>query len=96
MKNNDVIYSIRTTTRFRKDLKLMEKRGYNIELLNKIVDLLSRGEELPAKNKDHALKGNFLGSRECHIAPDWLLIYEIENNELILYLTDTGSHSDLF
>lgn len=90
------MYAIKPTSRFQKDLKLAQKRGYNLGLLTNIIKKLAAGEELPAKNRDHALIGNYAGCRECHIAPDWLLIYERENNELILYLTRTGTHSDLF
>ena len=89
-------YNIVQTTKFKKDLKLAKKRGYNLSLLREVVDLLTEGKSLPEKNKDHALIGNFVGCRECHITPDWLLIYEISNNELILYLARTGTHSDLF
>ena len=60
------------------------------------MDMLANEQPLPEKYKDHALTGDWKGFRECHIQPDWLLIYEINNNELILYLTRTGSHSDLF
>ncbi|WP_317368427.1 type II toxin-antitoxin system YafQ family toxin [uncultured Tyzzerella sp.] len=90
------MYNIVATNKFKKDLKLAIKRGYNISLLNDIVEKLAKGEKLPDKNKDHNLIGNYLGCRECHITPDWLLIYEICDNELILYLTRTGTHSDLF
>lgn len=90
------MYAIKPTSRFQKDLKLAQKRGYNLELLTNIVRKLAAGEELPAKNRDHPLIGNYAGCRECHISPDWLLIYEIEDSELILYLTRTGTHSDLF
>ncbi len=90
------MYAIRPTTRFQKDLKRMEKRGYNIALLTDIIKKLANGEQLPEKNRDHALVGDFIGCRECHVAPDWLLIYEIADSELILYLTRTGSHGDLF
>ena len=90
------MYAIRPTTRFQKDLKRMEKRGYNIALLTDIIKKLAKGEQLPEKNRDHALAGDFIGCRECHVAPDWLLIYEIADSELILYLTRTGTHSDLF
>ena len=67
-----------------------------MDLMEKIVDTLASGNVLEAKHKDHALSGKFLGCRECHITPDWLLIYEIDNGELLLYLTRTGTHSDLF
>jgi len=81
---------------FKKDYKRVVKRGYNIKLLEDIIKKLANGETLPEKNKDHALSGDYIGCRECHITPDWLLVYEIDNGELILYLTRTGSHSDLF
>ena len=90
------MYSIRPTTKFQKDLKRIEKRGYNISLLTDVIKKLANGERLPEKNRDHVLAGDYAGCRECHIAPDWLLIYEISDNELILYLTRTGTHSDLF
>lgn len=91
-----MMYSIRPTTRFQKDLKRIEKRGYNISLLTEVIKKLATGEPLPEKNRDHNLQGEYAGCRECHITPDWLLIYEIANDELILYLTRTGTHSDLF
>ena len=90
------MYSVRPTTKFQKDLKRIAKRGYDISLLTEVIKKLVNGERLPEKNKDHALSGDYSGYRECHITPDWLLIYEIENDELILYLTRTGTHSDLF
>lgn len=88
--------NVKPTTKFQKDLKRVQKRGYNIALLTEVIKKLAAGEVLPEKNRDHALSGDFAGCRECHIAPDWLLIYEISNKELILYLTRTGTHSDLF
>lgn len=90
------MYNVRPTSKFQKDLKRAKKRGYNIDLLTDIIKKLAAGEPLPAKNKDHALSGDYVGCRECHITPDWLLIYELEGNNLILYLTRTGTHSDLF
>lgn len=89
-------YGIVLTSMFKKDLKLAKKRGYNLSLLSDVVDTLAQGIPLPEKYKDHSLIGNYKGCRECHITPDWLLIYEISDNELILYLTRTGTHSDLF
>ena len=89
-------YEIRPTTKFQKDLKRAQKRGYKLDLLTEIIKKLANGEPLPAKNRDHALSGIYEGCRECHIEPDWLLIYEIVDQELILYLTRTGTHSDLF
>ena len=89
-------YTVKTTTLFKKDFKLAMKRGLNIELLENIIALLSMGEPLPEKNKDRALTGNWVGHRECHILPDWLLIYRIEDDVLVLTLARTGTHSDLF
>jgi len=90
------MYAIRPTAKFQKDLKRIEKRGYNISLLTDIIKKLANGEALPEKNRDHSLSGDYTGCRECHITPDWLLIYEVADSELILYLTRTGTHSDLF
>lgn len=84
------------TNQFKKDYKRAIRRKKNIELLDDIIRTLSRGEPLPDKNKDHALSGNWAGYRECHIQPDWLLVYCIENDILILTLSRTGTHSDLF
>lgn len=89
-------YTVKPTTQFKKDFKLAIKRGLQIELLEDIIAALSMGETLPAKNKDHALTGTWTGHRECHILPDWLLIYRIEEEVLVLTLTRTGTHSDLF
>ena len=91
-----MMYSIRPSTRFQKDLKRVQKRGYDIALLTEVIKKLADGEELPPQNRDHQLVGDYSGCRECHIAPDWLLVYEIDGAELILYLTRTGTHSDLF
>lgn len=90
-----VRYEIIETARFRKDLKRAAKRGYDLSLMEKVVDTLAAGETLPEKYRNHPLVGNFTGCRECHIAPDWLLIYEICDDELYLYLNRTGTHSDL-
>lgn len=89
-------YNVQPTSRFKKDLKLVQSRGYNISLISDIINKLANGETLEAKNRDHDLQGNWKGYRECHIQPDWLLIYKIDNDDLILYLTRTGTHSDLF
>lgn len=89
-------YQIKPTTQFKRDLKTIQKRGYNLKQLIDIIQLLADGQKLPLKNRDHALSGNYFNCRECHIAPDWLLIYEIVENDLLLYLTRTGTHSDLF
>jgi len=84
------------TAQFKKDYKLAMKRGLEIELLDEIIRLLAGGEQLPEKNRDHALTGNWAGHRECHIQSNWLLVYRIEKDILVLTLTRTGSHSDLF
>ena len=86
----NVIY----TGRFKKDYKKCIKRGLDIDLLKSVVNILALPATLPVKNQDNDLKGNYKGRRECHITPDWLLIYEVDGNDL--YLDRTGSHSDLF
>lgn len=88
--------TIKYHTLFKKDFKIIKKRGYDISRLEKIVELLANEVPLPEQFKDHNLSGNYNGFRECHIAPDWLLIYQVNNNELVLVLSRTGSHSDLF
>ena len=89
-------YQIEISSRFKKDYKLAKKRGYNMDLLKEVIDILASGETLPEKYLDHSLAGEYKGTRECHIAPDWLLIYRIEKDILVLGLTRTGTHSDLF
>lgn len=91
-KHLDIIW----TNQFKKDYKLAMKRHLNIDILDDIIRMLANGEQLPEKYRDHALSGNWVGHRECHIQPDWLLIYRIENDLLVLTLTRTGTHSDLF
>ena len=95
LDNERTKYDLAVTAQFRKDYKLARKRGLKMEALAEIVTLLAKGEALPEKNRDHSLSGSWLGHRECHILPDWLLIYRIEENVLILTLTRTGTHSDL-
>lgn len=90
------MYTIKFTSRFAKDLKRAAKRGHDLKLLQKVIDTLAAGKPLPVKYRDHALKGDYTGCRECHIEPDWLLIYQINNNVLVLTLLHTGTHSDLF
>lgn len=89
-------YTVKTTTQFKKDYKLAIKRGFKINLLENVIAALAMGEPLPEKCKDHALTGNWAGHRECHILPDWLLIYRIEDDVLVLTLARTGTHSNLF
>ncbi len=87
--------TVKFTTAYKKSYKLMKKRGKNLSLLEEVIDTLRQGKALEERFRDHELKGNFKGFRECHIQPDWLLIYLIENDILTLTLVDTGSHSDL-
>ena len=91
-----MMYKIRTTSRFQKDLKRLRKRGYDMDLLTGVLKQLAAGQALAPSYRDHPLVGDYSGCRECHITPDWLLIYEIDGGELFLYLTRTGTHSDLF
>ena len=89
-------YELVLTGKFKKGLKLAKKRGLDIKLLEDIVDKLQKGIPLEEKYRDHELKGKFKGFRECHIQPDWLLMYLIEDDVLVLTLVDTGTHSDMF
>ena len=84
------------TKRFNKDYDLAMKRGLNIELLDDVIIMLSNDEQLPEKYRDHELSGVWAGFRECHIQSDWLLIYMISGDKLVLTLSRTGTHSDLF
>ena len=88
--------TIKYQTTFKKDYKRIKKRGYDIRLLESVIGMLADEKPLPAEYKDHSLSGNYKGCRECHISPDWLLVYEIIEKELILYLTRTRTHSDIF
>ncbi len=80
--------------KFKKDFKLAQKRGNNTSELKRIIDALLNGQKLPPKNRDHALSGDYAGCRECHIEPDWLLIYQASNSEVTLLRA--GSHADLY
>lgn len=84
------------STQFKKDLKLAKKRGYDLDRLSYVIDRLASGKALETKYRDHSLTGHYAGLRECHITPDWLLICQIKDDELVLLLTRTGTHSDLF
>ncbi len=88
--------TVKLTTQFKKDYKLAMKRGLNISLLEDVITQLAMSEALPEKNKDHALSGDWVGHRECHIQPDWLLVYRVDDDVLVLTLTRTGTHSDMF
>ena len=90
--NREIVW----TTKFKKGYKLAIKRHLDIDLLDDIIRALSRGEALAEKNKDHELSGNWAGYRECHIQPDWLLVYRIDDDILVLTLVCTGTHSDIF
>lgn len=100
MKNStkDTKYGVVTSNKFNKQLKKIIKQGKNIEKLSIVVKKLANGETLESKYKNHALNDTkyYRNCRECHIEPDWLLVYKYHNNEIILYLVETGSHSDLF
>ena len=89
-------YEVRFTGQFKKDLKLAKKQGKDTDELFAVIEKLSNGEALEAKYRDHSLSGNYKGCRECHIEPDWLLIYEIDDGILVLMLYRAGSHSELF
>ena len=91
-----MVYKLVLSNSFKKDYKLIKKQGKDISLLDKIIPILLSGKKLPTKYKDHELKGDWNGFRELHIQPDWLLIYTKNKTELILTLTRTGSHSELF
>ena len=91
-----MIFKVKWSSRFKKGYKLAKKRGLDISLLENVIYKLQRGIPLDDKNHDHELKGKYKGFRECHIQPDWLLIYLIEDDVLTLTLVDTGTHLDLF
>lgn len=84
------------SNRFKKDLRLALKRGYKMSLMEAVVNKLASQEPLEERHKDHLLSGDYDGFRECHITPDWLLVYQIREKELVLFLSRTGTHSDLF
>jgi mRNA interferase YafQ len=89
-------YEVKPTAKFRRDYKLAQKRGLDMHLLEQVIMQLANGEELPPHHRDHALTGNMIGFRECHIQPNWLLVYRVEEDVLVLVLSRTGTHSDLF
>lgn len=89
-------YEVKPSNKFKRDLKRIQKRGYDLRLLNEVLKRLADGKPLAERHRDHALSGDFAGCRECHITPDWLLIYRVEEEQLLLLLLHTGSHSDLF
>lgn len=89
------MYDISYTTSFNRDLKKVKKRGYDLKLMSVVVRKLQLGESLEPKYKNHNLTGNWKGYRECHILPDWLLVYKVDDDRLVLVLSRTGTHSDL-
>ncbi len=89
-------YTIERTSQFKKDFKNAEKQGLDMDELKTVIKMLADGEKLPEKYRDHPLKGDYKGHRECHIEPDWLLIYKITESILVLSLVRTGTHSRLF
>ena len=95
-KVKTVMMKFETTGQYRRDIKRIKRQGLDLSLLDDVVQVLLKGELLDPKYNDHALKGNYAGHRECHIKPDWLLIYAINKGGLILTATRTGSHSELF
>ena len=90
------MFEVVLSNRFRKDLKLAAKRGLRLDELNAIVNQLAAGQTLPERNRDHALTGDYIGFRECHIRPDWLLVSRVDGDALELFLFRTGTHTDLF
>ena len=95
-KKEEYKYSIIRTGNFKKHLKNLKKQKKDLKLLESIISILAKGEKLPPKNKDHKLVNNYVGARECHITPDWLLIYLDEPEICVVTAIRTGSHSDLF
>ena len=91
-----MLYTLKIANAFKKDLKTLRKQGKDLNKLNSVVNKLAAGEELPERYRNHKLSGNYDDFYECHIEPDWLLIYLLEESVLTLTLTRTGSHSDLF
>ena len=88
----DLVFS----NRFKRDLKLLAKRGLDLDLLDEVIEKLRKRQPLDKKYKDNSLTGDYAGFRECHVLPDWLLIYRIDEEELFLFLSRSGTHSDLF
>lgn len=89
-------YGVKYTSRFKKDYKRLKKRGWNIDKLLDVIDILKEGRELPPEHKDHPLHGDYEGHCDCHIEPDWILIYFKSESTLVLSMTRTGTHSDVF
>lgn len=90
------MYKLVPTTQFKKDYKRIKKRGLDMGKLHEVLVTLCAGRPLADRNRDHALSGNYAGFRECHVQPDWLLVYAVDGDRLILTASRTGSHADLF
>ncbi len=90
------MYKIEVTNRFKQSLKRLQKNGFDLSLINNVIDMLANGKSLPEKYKNHPLKGKYKGYYDCHILPDLILIYKIEKEKLILILFDVNTHSNLF
>ena len=90
------MYKVKSTNKFDKDVLICKKRGYDMSLLSEVVSILAQTGTLPAKYKPHKLSGKYAGCWECHIRPDWLLVWQQNDKELVLLFTNTGTHSDLF
>lgn len=89
-------YKARFSNKFKKDMKRCEKRGYNVRLMHRVISLLCKDGSLPSEYHPHKLSGKYEGLWECHIQPNWLLVWDQNDTELTLLFTDTGTHSDLF
>ncbi len=89
-------YTVRTSNKYKRELRKVLSRGYQLQKLDRVIEIIASGENLPAKYADHPLHGNMEGYRECHVEFDWVLVYRIYQDELILLLTGTGTHSDIF
>ena len=89
-------YKVKFTGQFKKDLKLLKKQGKDIDKLFEVIEILANGKKLKEKYREHNLTGNYKGTKECHVDPDWLLIYEFYDDILVLLLLRTGAHSELF
>ena len=91
-----MIYSIKESSQFKKDYKAAIRRNWNIKLLDNVIAMLANGQTLPFRYRDHPLKGKYKGYRECHVQPDWLLVYCLKKDTLVLILAQTGKHNELF
>ena len=89
-------YEVKLTSQFKRDLKLAKKQGRDIDKLFDVIGTIAEGKKLDKKYRDHALSGDYAGCRECHVEPDWLLVYEVMDNVLVLMVYRVGSHSELF